>query len=152
MIAPAKLKGVIMAELSLLNPHPRDFERFLYAPVGEDRRGYNVTVLSMMARLGLDPWDETAELVTIGRQAAQTRLRKLLQRFWDVPALSSDSRKVANDLSRLLPERAPILSLTQSGSDIGAPKEATKGVSWVVLVVILVVLQLLMIGGLGLGE
>jgi hypothetical protein len=38
------------------------FEPFLYAPLGEDRRGSSVTVLSMLARLGVDPWSEASEL------------------------------------------------------------------------------------------
>ncbi len=59
-----------MTGTSLLNPHPPDFERFLYATVGQDRNGYAVTVLSTLARLGLDPWNETAELVALGREAA----------------------------------------------------------------------------------
>jgi hypothetical protein len=60
-----------MADPNVLNPHPPEFERFLYASVGEDRNGYVVTVLSALARLGLDPWAETADLVTLGRDAAR---------------------------------------------------------------------------------
>jgi hypothetical protein len=78
-----------MAKPNVLNPHPPEFERFLYASVGEDRNGYVVTVLSALARLGLDPWTETAELVTLGRDAAQTRLGTLLARFRDVPTLAT---------------------------------------------------------------
>ncbi len=44
-----------MADPNVLNPHPPEFERFLHASVGEDRNGYFVTVLSALARLGLDP-------------------------------------------------------------------------------------------------
>jgi hypothetical protein len=93
-----------MAKPNVLNPHPPEFERFLYASVGEDRNGYVVTVLSTLARLGLDPWTETAELVTLGRDAAQTRLGTLLARFRDVPTLANDHGTVARDLSQLLPE------------------------------------------------
>lgn len=32
-----------MGEPNALNPHPAEFERFLYASVGEDRNGYVVT-------------------------------------------------------------------------------------------------------------
>ena len=60
-----------MADLNVLNPHPPEFDRFLHATVGEDRNGYAVTVLSTLARLGLDPWNETAELVTLGHDGAR---------------------------------------------------------------------------------
>ena len=66
-----------MADPNVLNPHPPEFDRFLHASVGEDRNGYVVTVLSTLARLGLDPWKETAELVTLGRDAARARLGTL---------------------------------------------------------------------------
>ncbi|MGB3315283.1 MAG: hypothetical protein WBB85_12785 [Albidovulum sp.] len=62
-----------MADPNALNQHPLEFEQFLYASVGEDRNGYAVTVLSALARLVLDPWKETAELVTLGRDAARAR-------------------------------------------------------------------------------
>ena len=41
------------------------YEPFLYAPVGDDRRGATVTVLSMLARLGVDPWGEAAGLASL---------------------------------------------------------------------------------------
>ena len=84
-----------MADPNVLNPHPPEFDRFLYASVGEDGNGYVVTVLSTLARLGLDPWNETAELVALGRAAARSRLGKLLARFPDVPTLTSDHGRVA---------------------------------------------------------
>ena len=96
-----------MADPNVLNPHPPEFDRFLHASVGEDRNGYVVTVLSTLARLGLDPWKETAELVTLGRDAARARLGTLLARFRDVPALASDHGRIARDLSQLLPGNPP---------------------------------------------
>ncbi|SEO18158.1 hypothetical protein SAMN04488011_12113, partial [Palleronia pelagia] len=43
-----------MADPSVLNPHPPEFDRFLQASVGEDRNGYAVTVLSTLARSCLE--------------------------------------------------------------------------------------------------
>jgi len=63
-----------------------------------------VTVLSTLARLGLDAWKETAELITLGGDAARLRLATLLARFRDIPTLESDHGRVASDLSELLPE------------------------------------------------
>lgn len=102
-----------MAHPDVLNPHPREFERFLYAPVGEDRNGFVVTVLSTFARLGLDPWAETEDLITLGRDAARVRLAMLLARFGDVPALARDHRKVAGDLTQLLPDGPGSPTMTQ---------------------------------------
>ncbi len=40
-------------------------ERFLAAAVGEDRTGTSVSVLSMFARLNVDPWIEEATLIKV---------------------------------------------------------------------------------------
>jgi len=45
-----------MPTVDVLHPDGNDFDPFLFASVGEDRNGANVTVISALARLGLDPW------------------------------------------------------------------------------------------------
>jgi len=141
-----------MADPNVLNPHPPEFERFLYASVGEDRNGSVVTVLSTLARLGLDPWNETAELVTLGRDAARSRLETLLARFRDVPRLTSDRRWVAQDLSQLLPERQTSGSLKPVASTAADGRPGKNGVIWAVLTIIFLLFQIFMIGGTGAGE
>ena len=141
-----------MADPNVLNPHPPEFERFLYASVGEDRNGSVVTVLSTLARLGLDPWQEAAELVTLGRDAARSRLETLLARFRDVPTLTSDHRRVAQDLSQLLPERQTSGSLKRVASTAGDGRPGKNGVIWAVLTIIFLLFQIFMIGGTGAGE
>jgi hypothetical protein len=39
-----------------------DFDAFLFAPVGEERNGMLLSVLSALARLDVDPWQEAARL------------------------------------------------------------------------------------------
>jgi len=141
-----------MADPNVLNPHPPEFERFLYASVGEDRNGSVVTVLSTLARLGLDPWNETAELVTLGRDAARSRLETLLARFRDVPTLTSDHRRVAQDLSQLLPERQTSSILKRVASTAADGRPGKNGVIWAVLTIIFLLFQIFMIGGTGAGE
>ncbi|KAA9008124.1 hypothetical protein [Histidinibacterium aquaticum] len=141
-----------MADPSILNPHPPGFERFLYASVGEDRNGYAVTVLSTLARLGLDPWNETSELVTLGRDGARARLGALLARFRDVPALASDHGRVARDLSHLLPDRPVSGTLKRSVAPAEGGQPGTSGVIWAVLAITFVLFQVLTFGGSGAGE
>jgi hypothetical protein len=141
-----------MADLSVLNPHPPEFERFLYASVGEDRNGYVVTVLSTLARLSLDPWKETADLVAVGRDAARARLGTLLARFRDVPALASDHGKIARDLSQLLPEERASGSLKRAATSVAVVRPGTSGSIWGVLAIILVLFQMFMVYGSGSGE
>ncbi|WP_116134249.1 hypothetical protein [Tropicimonas sp. IMCC34043] len=93
-----------MAELEVLHPHGREFDLFLYASVGEDRNGYGVTVLSALARLGLDPWKEAADLSALGQADACARLETQLSAFNDVPTLARNHTLVAEKLTRLLPQ------------------------------------------------
>lgn len=133
-----------------LNPHPPEFERFLYASVGEDRTGSAVTVLSTLARLGLDPWTETADLVALGRDAARARLGLLLSRFRDVPALGHDHGSVARELSLLLPDGPPRYSPTQAAAK--GRLIFSNGAIWAILAIAFIVVQMLFIGTPGSGE
>ncbi|MGC8202652.1 hypothetical protein ACP2AV_08105 [Aliiroseovarius sp. PTFE2010] len=141
-----------MADRNVLDPHPPEFARFLYAPVGEDRNGYAVTVLSTLARLGLDPWKETAGLVGLGREAARARLGVLLARFRDVPALASDHGRVARDLSQLLPEAQTSGVLQSAASTVADGRPGISGAIWTVLAIFFVLFQKVMVVGSGSGE
>ncbi len=94
-----------MPGVEYLQPDGTDFDRFLYASVGEDRDGSAVTVVSAFARLGFDPWKEAAKLSSLGRDAACARLGRSLSEFKDVPSLALDHAAVAATLTSLLPNR-----------------------------------------------
>lgn len=134
------------------DPHRPEFERFLYAPVGEDRNGCVVTVLSTLARLGFDPWNEAAELATLGREAARARLGLLLSRFRDVPALGHEHGSVARELSLLLPESPPLRSVTLAGSTVAKGRLVSSGAIWAVLAILLIVLQMMFADAPGSGQ
>lgn len=141
-----------MNQPDVLNPNPPEFEPFLYASVGEDRNGYFVTVLSALARLGLDPWAETADLARLGHEAARTRLGTLLERFRDVPTLATDHGKVARDLSQLLPAGKSLGAVNRAASGVADGHRGMSGVIWTVLAIIFVLFQVLTFGGSGTGN
>jgi len=39
-----------------------EFDEFLRAPIGADRNGTSLSVLSALARLNVDPWQEATSL------------------------------------------------------------------------------------------
>ena len=92
------------------------FERFLEAPVGEDRTGTSVSVLSMLARLNVDPWIEASDLAKMQETPARQRLVALLARFEDAPTLLSDQGRVASGLLAFLPNRAKNTGPSGNGS------------------------------------
>ena len=96
-----------MSVSDVLHPDGSDYDPFLLAEVGEDRTGAAVTVLSALARLGLEPWTEARELTLLSRDAAQVRLKAHLAAISDIPALGLASGSVATKLVLLLPGRSP---------------------------------------------
>lgn len=98
--------GVRMVGIALHHPYGKNFDPFLQAYVGEDRNGNDVTVLSALARLGFDPWQEASDLWGLPGEAALTRLSSTLSGFKDVPTLFIDHALIAGNLTKLLPERS----------------------------------------------
>ena len=139
-----------MSASDILDPHGREFERFLYASVGEDQNGSIVTVLSTLARLDLDPWEEAAELAALGREAARLRLGLRLSKFRDVPELARNHGSVARELARLLPER-PVRDATVNGEATNRAA-LSLGMIGAVLAVLLFVVQMMFVGAPGSGE
>jgi hypothetical protein len=78
-------------------------EPFLFAEVGEQRSGMGLTVLSLLARLGLDPWDEAARWVTLPRSAAIACLTGNIARMPLSPQALAEAGATAARLIRLLP-------------------------------------------------
>jgi hypothetical protein len=54
------------------------FGKFLFAPVGNEIAGMPLTVISALARLGLDPWEEAERLSSLGNREAAEQLARLI--------------------------------------------------------------------------
>jgi len=55
-----------------------DFDPFLSASIGEEPNGMTLSVVSALARTGVDPWQEAAALSRLPRRAATERLAALI--------------------------------------------------------------------------
>lgn len=141
-------REIKMADKAVNHPDGNNFDRFLYASVGEDRNGYVVTVLSALARLGLDPWQEASELGALSRDVAHNRLSSLLSGFGDVPALLLEHGSKARELAHLLPQ-----DHSQERSRSGLSAIQRSPISGGAIVAILLVLaQVFFLGIVGSGE
>lgn len=138
-----------MSRMDYLQQGGTPFDGFLYATLGEDSRGNPVSVLSALARLQLDPWDEAADLADLPRTGAQTRLEGVLARFADVPALARDG--AARRLVALLPA-----SSGRAGSPVAAVLPAgmlsVLGPVVALLVIVWMLAQVFLMGMPGAGE
>src|SRR5271156_2665800 len=77
-----------------------EFNDFLFAPIGADRNGGYLSVVSALARLDLDPWAEAAKLAKLPVEIATQKLSSLLQ---EVPLARQDPGQIAARLVALLP-------------------------------------------------
>ena len=131
------------------------FDPFLYAAVGEDRNGNTVTVLSTLARLGLEPWEAASDLASLTRDEARSRLGGLLARFRDVPALGQDHAAITQRLIDLLPKTAGrrVGRTTERTAERTAPAGAGGiGTILAVLMLILYLINMLFLGSDGAGN
>jgi hypothetical protein len=95
------------------------FNAFLYALVGEEKSGLQLTVLSALARLGLDPWEEAERLSTLSEEAATSSLTARLAGLPNGSWKAADSRSIAVHLVGYLPKRS-----SSQGGSLEAPKSS----------------------------
>ena len=102
-----------------IRPLGSELDAFLFAPVGEDRNGMPLSVVSVLARMDLDPWVEANKLADLPEETATRTMAGWLDALSD-PALkpaSPDTR--ATRLIALLPRRATFHSPVPAGGTGG---------------------------------
>ena len=87
---------------------PSDLNEFLFADVDVQPNGMPLTVLSLLARLGADPWDEAERLATLSYESAVSELSVSISVLSFDSRPRSDSLGIATRLIALLPARNPI--------------------------------------------
>ncbi|MGH6660854.1 MAG: hypothetical protein ACREB6_04900 [Rhodospirillales bacterium] len=87
-----------------MNP---EFDRFLFAPISEDTNGMPTSVISALARLNIDPWQEAARLSELPKEGAAAALCQLISRLPGDRREQSDTQKITTRLIGLLPLRDP---------------------------------------------
>jgi hypothetical protein len=80
-----------------------EMDPFLFADVGKEVNGIPLSVLSALARLGVDPRDEAARLSCLTSKAAASQLARLFGRLPDRPWTPPELRRIATRLVELLP-------------------------------------------------
>lgn len=83
-----------------------EFNAFLYATFGAGSNGTGLSVLSAMARMNLDPWQEAADLAALSAKAAAHRLAALIAAVPGGPSETDEPEAIAARLVKLLPSQA----------------------------------------------
>jgi hypothetical protein len=89
-------------------------ERFLFAEVGTEMNGSTLTVLSVLARLGQDPWDQAAQWVSLPKATIIDRLTKSIAQMPLSEQALRDVDQTANRLILLLPVEVTLQSRTDT--------------------------------------
>jgi hypothetical protein len=111
-----------MTHSALVSVLGREFDDFLFAPIGEDRNDVPLSVLSALARLDIDPWREADKLARLPRDAAIQRLASLIAALPNWPLMQPDPGTIAARLIGLLPceasPRSPSRGTSLGGGDM----------------------------------
>ena len=98
-------------------PTPK-YNEFLFAPICEKSNGMRLSVLSALARMNVDPWEEATRLAempnTIAEGALVSTLDLIPNKSWE----PSEIKVIAARLIRLLPQRNE--ASTTAAKDIAA--------------------------------
>jgi len=82
-----------------------EFNNFLFASIGVDRIGCQLSVVSALARMDLDPWDEAEKLSYLSGDSATKRLITWMASFPELISNLDERNKTAKRLVELLPRR-----------------------------------------------
>ncbi len=91
---------------------------FLFAEVGTELNGSTLTMLSVLARLGQDPWDQAARWAKLPKAAIVDRLVQCIAQMPLCPQGVVDARATASRLIQLLPRQVaetPAAGVTRIG-------------------------------------
>ncbi|MFH5927505.1 hypothetical protein [Roseomonas xinghualingensis] len=80
-----------------------ELNSFLWAEVGVDSNGMTLSVLSVLARLGQDPWDQAGHLAALPKAAAVGTLAKIIVEVSGGPWRLPEANAIAARLVDLLP-------------------------------------------------
>jgi hypothetical protein len=86
------------------NLHHSDLQEFLFAPVWDEKDGTPLSILSALARLGMDPWGEAARLAEMPRAGAVSALAAILARLPRSEPDLPDYSRISERLVQFLPE------------------------------------------------
>ena len=127
---------------SVANLSP-EFDAFLFAPIGEEKNGMLLSVVSALARLDIDPWQEAAKLARLPEAAARQRLSSLIATLPDAAAPQRDPGRIAARLIALLPH-VTVSSAARSTPSLGGNvANRSQALVWAILMAFILGTQLI---------
>jgi hypothetical protein len=91
-------------------PLSPEYDAFLYAIVCNDKNGMHLTMASLIARSGADPWNEAARISRLQKDAALNVLARLIEEHDGTEQKPPHKQITLDQLLSLLPKSRPILA------------------------------------------
>jgi hypothetical protein len=119
-----------------------EYDAFLFAPVGEERSGMSLSVVSALARMDLDPWQEAACLAALPPESATQRIAAMLEALPSLLLKPPDVLIRAKGLAAMLPR--PVSSVTSPAAALSAatPAAVTRPPANAVFLVLYIIFML----------
>lgn len=111
-----------------------EFDAFLFAPISEEKNGMLLSVVSALARLDIDPWQEAAELAGLPEATATQRLTSLIEALPDAAAPQREPGQIAARLIALLPHMTASTGRPSARSPGGAVANRSPTLVWAILI------------------
>jgi hypothetical protein len=136
-----------------------DLNDFLFSPIANDANGMHLTVLSALARSGVDPWDEAARLAALTREGATQKLVQMLAEIPNGPSPGDQTASMAAKLVAQLhspspPRLKPVTSAgtPPNGDELPRLSSSTlptrvKSTIYVLVVLIVMIIAYRVLGG-----
>lgn len=98
-------KGIEMTMPNASTVGNADLSKFLFAEVGTQPNGLPLTILSVLARLGQDPWVEAARWTRLPKATIVDALAGSIAQMPLAPQARAEARQTAARLVQLLPSQ-----------------------------------------------
>ena len=110
---------------------PATYDAFLFAQIGDDASGIHLSVLSALARMNVDPWEEAKRLAAMPKAVAEKTLISILDvvagKIWN----TSEATAIAGRLVRLLQQSDKALPLARANATKATAHAANYWWVWV---------------------
>jgi hypothetical protein len=116
------------ARFSTLNA---SYEDFLFAPVCEDANGMRLSVISALARMNVDPWEEATRLAAMPKAIAEKTLLSILDLVSGKSWKSPEAEAIAARLVRLLPQLGEAAAIAPTATARGLAQRKSYWWVWV---------------------
>ena len=105
------------------------YDHFLFATVCEEANGMQLSVVSALARIDVDPWEEATRLAAMPKAIAERALISILDQVLGKNRNASESEVIATRLVQLLPQRSEGVTIAPTGA-AGVSAQRTYWLVW----------------------